>query len=131
MSLRDTLAHVIQGEAGSNVTEQNAVADVIVNRYNSGNFGSSYESILTPGQFDALNHPASRNSGAYSLADQILAGSSIPQVVPSDALCFKGPSAGPNAPTVAAGLQLTPSGNFITIKAAADLRPVSHHLSTQ
>jgi Cell Wall Hydrolase len=67
----ELLAGVIQGEAAT-PEGQFAVASVIYNRLQSGSFGSSLASVVTPSQFNGFSSNPSTN--AQSLANDLFAG---------------------------------------------------------
>jgi hypothetical protein len=91
---RDTLASIIQGEAGGEgVRGMQAVAQVISNRasQNFSGYGSDLVSqALAPHQFQGQSGTPS--AAAYQVADQALSGS-LPNVVGSGAVNYANPGA--------------------------------------
>ena len=112
------LANVIQGEAGT-PDGQLAVATVMQNRLNSGDFGSSIQQVVTPSQFNGWQ-PATSGSNAYSLAQQLLAGTPLPASAAGNSLYFASPAsnnanwANPSNPNSIVNTGVNIGGNFFS-----------------
>lgn len=89
LSSPSELASIIQGEA-STAEGQFAVASVMYNRLQSGQFGSSISSVVTPTNFNGFNPNPSSN--AQQLADALWAGQAPPGGTTGNALYFAAPS---------------------------------------
>src|SRR5271170_4770135 len=82
------LASVIQGESGSQ-EGQFAVASVMYNRVQAGNFGDGITGVVTPTNFNGYN--ATPTPYAQSLADSLWNGDAPPGGTTGNALYFANP----------------------------------------